>query len=239
MRRIINLYRTTIGKKVVMATTGIVLVLFVIGHMLGNLKIFAGPGHDGKLAKIDTYGIFLREFGHDLFGPEGFLWLVRLVLLAAVVLHAISAYQVWRVSSAARPIGYKKQESVASTYASRTMRYGGIILAAFIVYHILHFTTGTAHPDFERLTGEYAGHAAVYHNVVSGFQNPIASGFYIVAMLFLGLHLYHGIWSSLQTLGVSNPRYNGWQRALSVTVAVIVAGGNILIPVAVLAGIVH
>lgn len=231
MQQIVNLYRSTIGKKVVMAVTGVILVLFVIGHMLGNLKIYAGPGHDGHEAKIDTYGHFLRSFGSDLFGPEGFLWIVRVVLLATIVLHAWSAIQVWRISRSARPVGYKKQERVASTYASRTIRYGGLILAAFVIYHILHFTTGHAHPEFV--------HGAIYNNLVIGFQNPLVSIFYIVAMAALGLHLYHGVWSGFQTLGVSNPKYNGWQRSLAALIAIVVAVGNISIPVAVLAGIVH
>ena len=157
------------------------------------------------------------------------------VLLVVVLLHAISAIQVWLISRSARPVGYKKQEAVASTYASRTMRYGGIILALFVVYHILHFTTGQAHPDF---TLHADGHAAVYQNIVSAFSSPLVAGIYIVAMIFLGLHLYHGVWSGFQTLGVSNPKYNGWQRGLAVVIALVVAAGNISIPVAVLAGIV-
>jgi succinate dehydrogenase / fumarate reductase cytochrome b subunit len=235
MGRLAKLYRTTIGKKVVMAVTGIILWLFVLVHMVGNLKVFAGPGTDGHLAKLDQYGIFLRTVGEEAFGPEGLLWMFRIVLLVAVSLHIVAAVQVWWRSRAARRVDYQRLEPVASTFASRTMIYGGIAIALFVVYHILHFTTGQAHRHFVRHPD---GHAAVYQNVVTAFQNPIVSGVYIVAMIALGLHLYHGVWSGFQTLGVSNPRYNGWQRALSVVIAVAVAGGNIAIPVAVLAGIV-
>jgi succinate dehydrogenase / fumarate reductase cytochrome b subunit len=231
MQRLLKLYRTTIGKKAVMAVTGVLLVLYVIAHMVGNLKIYWGPGHDGHEAKIDIYGHFLRTVGEGALGYEGVLWIARVVLLAAVVLHVLSAIQVWRTSHGARPVGYRKQDFAAANYASRTMRWGGLLLAAFVVYHILHFTTGQAHSAFV--------HGQVYQNVVVGFQNPLVSLVYIVAMLFLGLHLYHGVWSGLQTLGVSNPRYNGWQRGLAATIAIVVAGGNISIPAAVLTGIVH
>lgn len=231
MQRVAKLYESSIGKKVVMAVTGGLLVLFVIVHMLGNLKIYWGPGHDGHAAKIDVYGEFLRTFAHEALGHEGFLWIARVVLLLAVIAHLISAYLLTRTSWRARPVGYKKRTPVASTYASRTMRWGGVILGAFIVFHILHFTTGTAGLPYE--------HGQVYRNMVLGFQQPIVSLVYIVAMVFLGLHLYHGVWSGLQTLGVSNPRYQQWRRGLAAVIAVAVAGGNISIPVAVLAGIVH
>ncbi|MBZ5666608.1 MAG: succinate dehydrogenase cytochrome b subunit [Acidobacteriia bacterium] len=211
---------TLVGRKVMMAVTGIVLFCFVVGHMLGNLQVFLGP------AALDSYAVFLREFLHG-----GGLWLARTVLLASVGLHIWAATSLTLESWAARPIGYRMQRWRESTYASRTMVWSGPILASFVIYHILHFTTGSVHPDF--LPG------AVYHNVVSGFRVVPVSVFYIAAMLALGLHMYHGIWSMLQTLGLSHPRWNRLRFAFSTGVTLAVVLGNISIPVAVLAGIVR
>jgi succinate dehydrogenase / fumarate reductase cytochrome b subunit len=230
MNRFLSLYRSSIGKKIVMAVTGFLLVLFVFIHMLGNLKIYAGPteGH----YKIDVYGEWLREMGYPVLGHEQGLWIFRIGLLVLAVLHVWSALAVWRMSRAARPVDYRKRESVASTWGSRTMRVGGLILLAFIVFHILHFTTGTIDPS-----GTFR-HGEVHANMVAGFEVWWVSLFYIVAMIFLGLHLYHGIWSAFQTLGVANPRHKHWRRSLAVAVAVIVTLGNISIPLAILFGIV-
>jgi len=231
MQQLTGLYGTSIGKKVVMAITGGILVLFVIVHMLGNLKVYFGPAHEGHEAKIDIYGHFLRTVGHEVVGDEGVLWIFRVVILVVLALHVTSAILVWRTSQAARPVGYKKQQPVAATLASRSMRWGGLLLATFIIYHLLHFTTGDAHPAFT--------YGEVYRNLVVGFQNPLVAGGYILGMIFLGLHLYHGIWSGLQTLGLYSPRAGGWQRTLAAIIAVAVAVGNISIPVAVLTGIIH
>ena len=224
MRRVFSFYSTTIGKKVVMAVTGIVLVGFVVVHMLGNLKLYAGA------ESLNAYGKFLREAGYPALPHEGVLWIARLVLLAAVGLHIKSAWDLTRVSHAARPAGYRKLARQGSTYAAHAMRWGGVFLVAFIVFHIFHFTTGQAHPDFE--------HGAVYENVVTGFNVWWAAAIYLLAMIPLGLHLYHGIWSMLQTLGANHPRYNHLRRGFALAIALIVVLGNISFPIAVLTGVV-
>jgi succinate dehydrogenase / fumarate reductase, cytochrome b subunit len=215
-------YRSTVGKKVVMAVSGLIGVGFIVAHMIGNLKIFQGQ------QAINDYGHFLREVGYPLLGQGQVLWLARIVLLAAIIAHVVSAYQLSRQSYAARPRSYGRKGVVQASYASRTMRWGGIIILLFVVYHILHFTTGAAHGNF--------AYGDVYNNVVYGFQNPLAAGFYIVAMVALAFHLYHGAWSMFQTLGLNNHRYNAFWRYLSVGIAVVVAVGNISIPLAVLLG---
>jgi succinate dehydrogenase / fumarate reductase cytochrome b subunit len=212
-------FGSTVGKKVVMAVTGVFLVTFVIGHLVGNLQIYLGA------EAINHYGEFLRELVHGWF-----IWAFRATMLAAVLLHIWAATALTLGSWKARPIGYRRrQQYTDSTYASRTMRWGGPILLIFIVYHLLHFTTGQAHAEFV--------HGDIYHNVISGFNVPWISGFYIFAMLILGLHLWHGVWSMLQTLGLSHPSYNRLRSAIAWFVTLFVVVGNISIPVAVLTGV--
>jgi succinate dehydrogenase / fumarate reductase cytochrome b subunit len=213
-------FGTTVGKKVVMAATGVILFGFVVGHMIGNLQVYLGP------ETLDHYGAFLREFGHG-----AALWVARATLLVSVILHIWAATALTLTSAAARPIGYRQQAWRESTYASRTMRWSGPILLLFIIYHLLHFTTGTVHPSFV--------HGSVYHNVITGFSSWPVSIFYIVAQLALGLHLYHGIWSMLHTLGLSHPQYDRLRSAFSTLFALIVVIGNISIPLAVLTGAVR
>lgn len=225
---VVGLWSTSIGKKAVMAVTGLVLVGFVVVHMLGNLKIYYGE------QAYNDYAVWLREMGHPLLPHENALWLARLVLLAAVALHAIAAVQLWRVSHTARPVAYDTRDHLAATYASRTMRWGGLILVLFVIYHLLHFTFGVvgyAPGQFE--------HLSVYRNVVRGFQVWYVSAFYTAAMLVLGLHMYHGIWSMFQTLGVRDIRSGGAYRGLAATIVAIVVVGNISVPVAVLTGLVR
>ncbi len=224
MTSALSIYRTTIGKKVVMALTGFILVGFVIVHMLGNLKVYQGP------EKVNAYGVFLREVGSPIFGNEQLLWIVRIVLLASVVLHMVAAYQLTRISYAGRPVSYARRRDVQATYASRTMRWGGVIILLFVIYHILHFTTGTVHPEFR--------HGDIYSNMVTGFSVWYVSAFYIAAMVALGLHMYHGVWSMFQTMGWNNSKYNTFLRRLAIITAAAVVLGNISIPIAVLAGIV-
>jgi succinate dehydrogenase / fumarate reductase cytochrome b subunit len=219
MNAVLALFRSTIGRKIVMAVTGCMLVGFVIAHMIGNLQVYLGPG------PINEYGESLR---HILHGAG--IWIARGGLLLAVLLHIWSATSLTLQNRAARPRGYRKQQWNESTYASRTMRWSGVTLLVFIVYHLLHFTVGSVHPDF--IPGD------VYHNFVVGFKVPLVSGFYILAMLLLGMHLYHGVWSMLQTLGLSHPRYNPLRHAFATVVAATVVIGNISMPVAVLAGII-
>jgi len=220
MQREATFFGSSIGKKVVMAATGLVLLGFVIGHMIGNLQIYLGAD------ALNEYAEFLRHFLHG----QG-IWLARAGVLLAVGLHIWAATSLTLGNWSARPIGYRQWQARESTYASRTMVWSGPILAAFIVYHLFHLTLGGAHPEFIA--------SDVYRNVVIGFQNPFASAFYILAMLALGLHMYHGIWSMLQTLGLSHERWNPWRRVIAALIAGIVVVGNISIPVAVLTGAVR
>jgi succinate dehydrogenase / fumarate reductase cytochrome b subunit len=228
VRALPTLWDSSIGKKAVMAVTGLVLAGFVVVHMLGNLKIFQGE------AKFDQYALWLREVGSPLFGPGQLLWLVRVVLLVAAVLHVVAAVELARISQAARPIGYARRTAIASTYASRTMRWGGAIITLFVIYHLLHFTAGVvgyAPGQFRTL--------AAYRNVVLGFSVWYVSAFYIAAMVALGLHLYHGVWSMFQTLGLNSERTDSLYRALATVSALAVALGNVSVPVAVLTGLVR
>jgi succinate dehydrogenase / fumarate reductase cytochrome b subunit len=208
---------STVGMKMVMAVTGLVLFAFVIAHMIGNLQVFLGQ------EALDHYAVFLRTFLHGMG-----LWIARFVLLVCTVLHVWAATALTLGSWKARPTRYRMVAHRESTYASRTMRWGGPIVLAFIVYHLMHLTFGNVHPNF--IEGQ------VYHNVITGFRVWPVSLFYIVAQVALGLHLYHGGWSMLQTLGLSHPRWNRARFAASLAFTLIVCGGNILIPVAVLAG---
>ena len=206
---------STVGKKIVMAVTGAIGVGYLIGHVVGNLLVFLGP------PEIDAYAAFLKS-------KPGLLWATRTILLLAVILHIIAAFQLARLSQKSRPIGYKRWRAVGSDFASRTMRWTGPVVGIFIVYHLLHFTTGTVHPDFHE--------GRVYHNVTSGFQVWYVSAFYIVAMLALLAHLYHGAWSMFQSVGLNHPKYNRLVRAFTTIITIVVVLGFISIPVAVLLG---
>ena len=208
-------WRSTVGKKIVMALTGAIGWGYLIAHMTGNLLVFRGA------AKIDAYAGFLKS-------NLGLLWTVRSILLVAVIAHIVAAFQLARISQKSRPIGYKRWRPVGSDFASRTMRWTGPIVGIFIVYHLLHFTLGTVHPDF------HAGQ--VYHNITTGFHVWYASAFYIVAMLALFGHLYHGTWSMFQSVGVNHPKYNRLVRPLATIISVLIVLGFISIPVAVLLG---
>jgi succinate dehydrogenase / fumarate reductase cytochrome b subunit len=215
VNRLFALWGTTVGKKVAMAATGIVLILFLVSHTISNVLIFRNPEH------LDSYAAWLRSLGPAL-------WVARVGLLAVVVVHIIAAYQLTVLARRARPVPYSQHEHQVATYASRTMRWGGVLLLVFIAFHILHFTTGTLHPDFR--PGE------VGHNVVVGFQVTPVAAFYVVAMLFLGLHFSHGIWSAFQTLGLNHPSYNQSRRLLAWGLAILVAGGLATIPAAAILG---
>lgn len=222
MGRLRQFYGTTVGKKVAMAASGLVLVAYVVTHMAGNLKVYQGP------AKYNAYAEFLREMGAPLFGHGQLLWAARIVLLAAAVVHVVAALQLARRSRAARPVPYRKPPHDEFSYASRTMRWGGVVLLLFVVYHLMHLTWGNAHPDFVR--------GDVYHNFVVGFRSWPVSAAYAAAMVALGLHLYHGTWSMLQTFGANHPRYARWRRPFAAGLALVVVLGNLSFPIAVLAG---
>ena len=225
-----DFYGSTVEKKIVMALTGLVLIGFVAGHMAGNLKIFAGADPSTGVYKIDHYGEFLREMGSEMFGHAGFLWIVRVVLLVCVVLHAMSGIQLARLNRVAKPAGYKVTSYRSANAASRTMLYGGLFLIVFITFHILHLTTGSVH---------YRGfvEGKVYSNVYSAFQSPVLVSFYVVSMGLLGLHLYHGTWSCFQTLGVDTPRWNKTIRTVAKLLAVALFVGFSAVPISVAAGV--
>ena len=211
---------SSIGKKVIMALSGVILFGYVLGHMIGNLQVYVGP------EALNHYAVFLREVVHGWA-----LWVVRGIMLAAVGLHIWSATALTLESRRARSQGYREQEWKESTYASRTMRWGGVIIGLFVVFHILNLTTGTVHPGF--VEGD------VYHNFIAAFQNVPTSIVYMIAMIALGLHLRHGLWSMFQTLGVSHPRYIAMAKTAALLFAVIIVAGNLSFPIAVLAGIIR
>ncbi len=217
-----------IGKKIVMAVTGAVLVLFVFAHMFGNLKIFAGA------EAMNSYALSLREILTPELGYGQALWLVRIVLLTCAFLHILSAYQLTMMSRHARPVGYATKKNVETTWGAQTMRWGGVLLAVFIVFHILHFTLGAV--GFQ--PGQFVDLMA-YQNVVAGFAVWPIAVFYVIAMAALCLHLDHGIWSALQTLGWTNRENTRALRTVSRILALIVFVGFSAVPIAVMAGVVH
>jgi succinate dehydrogenase / fumarate reductase, cytochrome b subunit len=220
-----EVYRSAVGKKAVMAVTGIVLFGFVLVHMLGNLKLYEGS------QVLNSYARFLRTMGTPAVPPSGLLWIARAILLVAVVLHMWAAWQVTQMSRTARPQAYARRDFVEASYASRTMRWGGVILLLFVVYHLLDLTFGAVNPSFRE--------GDVYHNVVASFSVWWVSAFYVVAQVALGFHLYHGLWSLFQSLGWNHPRFNRWRRGFATAFAWIITVGNISFPLAVLAGVVH
>ncbi|MFE3947229.1 succinate dehydrogenase [Streptomyces sp. NPDC059118] len=219
-----TLWDSSVGKKTVMAVSGLIMLLYLVVHMIGNLKIFFGSG------EFNHYAHWLRTMGEPFLHYEWALWIVRVVLVAAVVLHATSAYQLSRRDIRARPAAYVHRKPRAS-YATRTMRWGGIILALFIVWHILDLTTGTVHPG-----GFQPGHP--YQNVIDTFSTWYGNTIYIVAMLALGLHVQHGFWSAAQTLGAGNAARDRALKTLANALAVVLTLGFISVPVAVMTGVV-
>jgi succinate dehydrogenase / fumarate reductase, cytochrome b subunit len=217
--KILQFWKSTLGKKVVMGVTGLIMIGFVILHMAGNLQVFLGA------EKLNAYGAMLHGPLHEI------TLILRVVLLASLVLHVVAALQLTALDRAARPVGYAKKVAQAATPASMTLRVGGVILLLFIILHLLHFTTGQLHPDF--IDGD------VYHNLISGLSNPVIAILYIVAMASVGLHLYHGAWSSLRSLGAAQPRPNPLHRPIARVIAGVVWLGFTIIPVAVLLGVLH
>lgn len=218
-------YDTAVGKKAAMATTGIILFAFVVLHMLGNFKLYQGP------EKMNAYAEWLRGIGTPALPHAALLWIARLVLLAAVAVHTVAAIQLTIRNNKARPSQYVRYRSVSSNYAARTMRWSGVIILLFIIYHLMHFTWGTVHAEFQP--------GNVYHNVVVGFQNVWVSAVYIAAQLALGFHLYHGTWSLFQSLGWSHSAFNHWRRYFAIASALMITLGNVSFPIAVLTGVVN
>ncbi|MGW0696067.1 succinate dehydrogenase [Streptomyces sp. NPDC002738] len=219
-----TLWDSSVGKKAIMAVSGLIMLLYLVVHMAGNLKIFFGSG------EFNHYAHWLRTLGEPFLHYEWALWIVRVVLVAAVVLHATSAYQLSRRDIRARPSKYVHKRARAS-YATRTMRWGGIILALFIVWHILDLTTGTVHSG-----GFQSGHP--YQNVIDTFSTWYGNVIYIVAMLALGLHVQHGFWSAAQTLGAGRATHDRVLKTTANVLALVLTVGFISVPVAVMTGVV-
>lgn len=219
MNAVMSLYRSSIGKKAVVAVTGAIMFGFVLVHMAGNLLIFAGP---------EAY----NGYAETLQSNQGVVWAVRLTLLGALAAHVVTVIELTRMNRSARPEGYGKGLSnKAATAASKAMRFGGVALLLFIIYHLLHLTAGVAHPEFVK--------GDVYHNMVTGFTTqPWAAGIYLVAMVALAMHLYHGAWSMFQTLGFNHPRYNDARKKFATAFAALIFIGNCSMPIAILAGII-
>ncbi|HMA02260.1 MAG: succinate dehydrogenase cytochrome b subunit [Gemmatimonas sp.] len=207
-------FASTVGKKIVMAVSGLIMVGYVILHMAGNLQIFEGA------ARLNTYSAFLHGPANEA------LWIIRVVLIVALIAHVVSAYQLTIIDRAARPVPYVKREMQVATVASRTMRIGGVLLLLFIVLHVLHFTTLTLQPA-PLVEGD------VYANVIASFRIWWVTLFYVVAMIALGFHLYHGAWSSVRTLGFERGRLDPFRRPVAIALAIIIWAGFTLVPVAV------
>jgi succinate dehydrogenase / fumarate reductase, cytochrome b subunit len=219
----LNFYRSALGKKAVMALTGILLWGFVLAHMAGNLKFFLGP------EALNHYGEWLRVVGDPLFPRGVLLWAARAGLILATLLHVHAALALTAMNRRARPQDYAAgTRSLRSSWAARTMRWSGAALLLFVAYHLMHFTFGNAHQDFRE--------GDVYHNVGSAFRIGWVTLLYLVAMALLGMHLYHGLWSMFQSLGWNHPRFNRWRRAFAVAFTLIIALGFMVVPVAVAVG---
>jgi succinate dehydrogenase / fumarate reductase, cytochrome b subunit len=233
MRWILDVYRSSLGKKWVMALTGAMLFGFVFAHMAGNLKVYQGR------EKFNAYAEGLRTLGEPFVGREWLLWGARWALLAAVALHMHAAWSTSAQSRRARGRRYRQRSAVQMSYAERTMRYGGIIIALFVLYHLAHFTWGwnVVHPDF--VPGD------PYHNFVAGFSVWWVCVIYLLAQVFLGFHLYHGLWSMFQSVGWVPRPLDGaggrrdWRRPFATTFTALVVLGNVSFPLAVLTGVVR
>jgi succinate dehydrogenase / fumarate reductase cytochrome b subunit len=220
----LDFYRSAVGKKYVMAITGIIWMGYVLAHMIGNLKIYLGP------EELNHYAEFLRELLVPILPRTVTLWLMRSVLIVALVLHVHAAYALTRMNRQSRPVRYQaSRDYIAANFAARTMRWTGVIVLLFIAFHLADLTWGFANPDFVR--------GDVYHNVVESLSFLPTATFYILANLALGLHLYHGAWSMFQSMGINNPRFNHWRRYFAVAFAALITVGNLSFPVAILLGL--
>lgn len=223
MSRFMRLCQTSVGAKQVMAVTGVLLFGFVIGHLLGNLLVFAGR------EAVNNYAHKLRELG-------ALLWAVRVALLAVFLAHVGSALRLWRLNRAARPEPYAVTAHLATTYAGRTIVMSGLLILAYVVYHLMHFTLGVTNPEYLKLM-DPKGLPDVYRMMISGFSNAAVSGVYIAAMILLGFHLSHGLTSFFQTVGLNHPAYNACFKRVGPVAGVVITIGYISIPLAVLAGL--
>ncbi|SDF24008.1 succinate dehydrogenase subunit C [Blastococcus aurantiacus] len=214
---------TSVFKKAVMAISGIILVLYLIAHMIGNLKAFSGE------EEFNHYSEWLRTIGNPALPGSTALWLIRIVLLVAVFAHMWAAISLWRQAKRARPQGYVTKKAMAQSYASRTMRWGGVIIAAFVIWHLLDLTWGTVNS---------AADSGPYDKLVASFSNPVSTAFYAIAVILVGMHLRHGIWSATQTLGQSNRRREVTVNYAATAIATVLTLGFLLVPFSVLFGLI-
>ncbi len=222
---VFDFYRSNIGKKAVMAVSGIAGLGFLVAHMVGNLKLYLGE------EDMNHYAEWLRIVLYPALPESGFLWIMRIGLLLAIVVHVHAATALTIANRKARPRKYEGgRDYIAANYAARTMRWTGIIVLAFIVYHLLDFTFGPTNPDY--IAGQ------PYHNVVESFSVWPVAVFYIIANVLLGIHIWHGAWSMFQSLGINNRRFNQWRNAFAVGIAALITVGNVSFPVAVLTGVI-
>lgn len=223
MAAVATMYRTTIGKKAVMAITGLIGYGFVLLHMYGNLHAFEGP------AAFNEYSHFLRTVGMPVLPYGGALWIIRIVLLVALVLHVWSAISLSRADLASRPVRYAEKKALRGNFANMTLRWGGAALFFFILFHLADLTLGWANPSF--IEGD------AYHNMTASFQNPLVVLVYIIAVACLGMHLFHGVWSAFQTLGLNNKRWDRIWRWLAILSGIGLFLGFAIVPLSVLFGI--
>lgn len=229
MKRLRLLYQTTIGKKFIAAITGLVLFGFLVGHVAGNLKVFTGFSPD-NVPHIDEYGQFLKEVGKPMLPYMMGLWIARAVLLGSLILHVITVIQLAMRSAEARPVDYVRSKTTTASLPAKWMMYSGLLILAFIVFHVLHFTTGTIR------MGEFE-HGYIYKNLESSFSSvPVAMG-YVFVMICLGFHLFHGVWSMFQTLGLDNPDRNAALRWFAIISTVAISAGFAAVPVAFMLGV--
>ncbi len=221
---LVELYRSALGKKYLMAISGVVWLGYVLAHMIGNLKLYLSP------AEFNEYAEFLRRLLYPIVPEHATLNLMRAVLILALVVHVVTAWQLTIINQRARPERYRsKRDYVAADFAARTMRWTGVIVLLFMAYHLADLTWGWVNPD---PTG------TVYDRVIASFSQPVVAGFYVVANLALGVHLYHGAWSLFQSLGLNNRRFNHWRRVFAVAFTAVVVVGNLSFPIAVQLGLI-
>jgi succinate dehydrogenase / fumarate reductase cytochrome b subunit len=220
-------YNSTVGKKAIMAVTGLIGIGYVILHVAGNLQVFAGR------EKLNGYAALLHGPGAEL------LLVARVVLVVSVILHGLMAWQLTQRARAARPVGYKGRDPQVSTFASRTMRWGGVLLLAFLAFHLRHFTTRTIDPAGWAQRLDQAGRYDIYGNVVASFRIPWVTAVYLVAMVLLGLHLWHGVWSFGRSLGVAPQSTHPLRRPIAAALAILVWLGFSIVPIAVITGVIR
>ena len=220
----VDFYRSAVGKKYVMAITGVIMMGFVFAHMVGNLKMYFGA------EEMNHYGEFLRVLAYPLVPRTGALWILRLTLIASLILHVHATYSLTMMNRRSRPVKYQSdRDYIAATFAARSMRWTGILVLLFLIYHLLDLTFGPTNPDFQS--------GLPYENTIASFQRPLVAIFYIVANLALGVHLYHGAWSLFQSMGWNRRRFNAWRRYFASGFAALIVAGNVSFPLAVMTGV--